>query len=79
LYYKNDVVIVSAGIIESALAVILADQGRNVIFLEKLLKESDRIVGELLQFGDVQVFEKLGLRDCLEGIGAIKCRGYEVI
>jgi squalene monooxygenase len=79
LHHEGDVVIVGAGIIGSALAVALGDQGRSVILLEKSLKEPDRIVGELLQPGGVQALEKLGLRDCLEGINAIKCRGYEVI
>jgi squalene monooxygenase len=79
LHHEGDVVIVGAGITGSALAVALADQGRSVILLEKSLKEPDRIVGELLQPGGVQALEKLGLRDCLEGIDAIKVRGYEVI
>ena len=47
--------------------------------LEKSLKEPDRIVGELLQPGGVQALEKLGLRDCLEEIDAIKVYGYDVI
>jgi squalene monooxygenase len=47
--------------------------------LEKSLKEPDRIVGELLQPGGVQALEKLGLRECLEEIDAIKVFGYDVI
>jgi squalene monooxygenase len=77
-HHDADVVIVGAGILGSALAVALGDQGRSVILLEKSLKEPDRIVGELLQPGGVQALTELGLRDCLEEIDAIKVRGYGV-
>ena len=79
LNHDADVVIVGAGILGSALAVALADQGRSVILLEKSLKEPDRIVGELLQPGGVQALEKLGLRHCLDDIDAIPVHGYTVI
>jgi len=79
LHHEADVVIVGAGILGCALAVALGGQGRSVILLEKSLKEPDRIVGELLQPGGVAALEKLGLRDCLEGIDAIKVYGYDVI
>lgn len=79
LHHDADVVIVGAGILGSALAVALADQGRSVILLERSLKEPDRIVGELLQPGGVEALEKLGLRHCLEEIDAIPVKGYEVI
>lgn len=79
VHHDADVVIVGAGILGSALAVALADQGRSVILLERSLKEPDRIVGELLQPGGVQALEKLGLRNCLDEIDAIPVKGYEVI
>ena len=79
LHHEADVVIVGAGILGSALAVALADQGRSVILLERSLKEPDRIVGELLQPGGVEALEFLGLRDCLEDIDAIRVKGYGVI
>ena len=79
LHHDADVVIVGAGILGSALAVALADQGRSVILLEKSLKEPDRIVGELLQPGGVEALEMLGLRDCLEDIDAVRVKGYGVI
>lgn len=79
LHHDADVVIVGAGILGSALAVALADQGRSVILLERSLKEPDRIVGELLQPGGVEALEKLGLRHCLEEIDAIPVKGYDVI
>ena len=79
LHHDADVVIVGAGILGSALAVALADQGRSIILLERSLKEPDRIVGELLQPGGVDALERLGLRDCLEDIDAIPVHGYEVI
>lgn len=79
VYHEADVVVVGAGILGCAIAVALGDQGRSVILLEKSLREPDRIVGELLQPGGVQALEKLGLRDCLEEIDAIKVYGYDVI
>lgn len=79
VHHEADVVIVGAGILGCAIAWALGNQGRSVILLEKSLKEPDRIVGELLQPGGVQALEKLGLRDCLEEIDAIKVYGYDVI
>lgn len=79
MHHEADVVIVGAGIFGCAVAWALGNQGRSVILLEKSLREPDRIVGELLQPGGVQALEKLGLRDCLEEIDAIKVFGYDVI
>lgn len=78
-HHEAEVVIVGAGIFGSAMAVALGNQGRSVILLERSLKEPDRIVGELLQPGGVAALEKLGLRDCLEEIDAIRVEGYEII
>ncbi|KAF2675464.1 squalene monooxygenase [Microthyrium microscopicum] len=78
-HHEADIVIVGAGIAGCALAVAFGKQGRSVVLLERSLKEPDRIVGELLQPGGVRALEKLGLRDCLEGIDSIPCHGYEVI
>ncbi|KAJ4294029.1 Squalene epoxidase [Kalmusia sp. IMI 367209] len=77
-HHEADVVIVGAGVLGCAAAVAFGKQGRSVILLERSLKEPDRIVGELLQPGGVQALETLGLRDCLEGIDAIPCYGYQV-
>lgn len=79
LHHEADVVIIGAGILGCALAVAFGNQGRSVILLERSLKEPDRIVGELLQPGGVAALEKLGLRDCLEEIDAVKVFGYDVI
>ncbi|KAL8945086.1 MAG: hypothetical protein Q9216_000070 [Gyalolechia sp. 2 TL-2023] len=78
-HHEADVVIVGAGILGTSLAITLARQDRSVILLEKSLKEPDRIVGELLQPGGVQALQKLGLRECLEDIDAVRVKGYEVI
>lgn len=78
-HHESDVVVVGAGILGTSIAITLARQGRSVILLEKSLKEPDRIVGELLQPGGVQALEKLGLRECLEDIDAVRVKGYEVI
>ena len=78
-HHTSDVLIVGAGILGCALAITFARQGRSVTLLEKSLKQPDRIVGELLQPGGVEALEKLGLRECLEGIDAVIVKGYEVI
>ena len=78
-HHTSDVLIVGAGILGCALAITFARQGRSVTLLEKSLKEPDRIVGELLQPGGVAALEKLGLRECLEGIDAVVVEGYEII
>lgn len=78
-HHTSDVVIVGAGILGCALAITLARQGRSVTLLEKSMKQPDRIVGELLQPGGVEALEKLGIRECLDGIDAVIVKGYEVI
>jgi squalene monooxygenase len=78
VHHEAEVVIVGAGILGCAAAVAFGKQGRSVILLEKSLKEPDRIVGELLQPGGVNALRQLGMEDCLEGIDAIPCYGYQV-
>ncbi|KAK3671933.1 Squalene epoxidase [Recurvomyces mirabilis] len=78
-HHEADVVVVGAGILGCAVAVALGNQGRSVILLERWLRQPDRIVGELLQPGGVAALERLGLRECLEEIDAVKVYGYDVI
>ncbi|KAF3928122.1 hypothetical protein AA313_de0203958 [Arthrobotrys entomopaga] len=73
-----DVAIIGAGIVGNALAVALANQGRDVLLLERDLSEPNRIVGELLQPGGVRALRELGLEGCLEGFDAVPCLGYQV-
>lgn len=77
-HHTSDVIIVGAGILGCALAITFARQGRSVTLLEKSWKQPDRIVGELLQPGGVEALEKLGIRECLEGIDAVIVKGYEI-
>lgn len=81
-----DVLIVGAGVAGSALAQGLAhapssarDKPLRIALLERSLAEPDRIVGELLQPGGVSALRKLGMDDCLEGIGAVPVHGYCVV
>ena len=78
-HHEADVLVIGAGVGGCAFAHALADQGRSVIVLERSLRQPDRIVGELLQPGGVRALEQLGLRDCLEGIDAVRVKGYNVI
>nr|XP_015213686.1 PREDICTED: squalene monooxygenase isoform X1 [Lepisosteus oculatus] len=56
-----DVVVVGAGVLGSALAAVLARDGRRVTVIERDLREPDRIVGELLQPGGYRALRELGL------------------
>ncbi|KXS17881.1 SE-domain-containing protein [Gonapodya prolifera JEL478] len=76
---RYDVIVIGAGIVGNPLAVVLANQGKSVLLLERDLSEPDRIVGELLQPGGVHSLRAMGLGDCLEGINAAPCYGYKVI
>lgn len=58
---EPDVLIVGAGVLGSAMAAILARDGRRVTVVERDLKEPDRIVGELLQPGGYKALRELGL------------------
>lgn len=78
-YHEADVVVVGAGVFGCAVAFALARQGRSVLLLERWMHEPDRIVGELLQPGGVAALRQLGLGDCLDGIDAVPCYGYDVI
>ena len=73
-------IIVGAGIAGSSLAHSLSTLSRpkplKIALLERSLVEPDRIVGELLQPGGVIALKQLGLESCLDGIDAIRVKGY---
>ncbi|KAG8133939.1 hypothetical protein E2320_011686 [Naja naja] len=71
-----EVIIVGAGVLGSALATVLARDGRKVTVIERDLKEPDRIVGEFLQPGGYNTLKDLGLQDAVEGIDAHTINGY---
>lgn len=56
-----EVIIVGAGVLGSAMAAVLARDGRRVTVVERDMKEPDRIVGELLQPGGYRALRELGL------------------
>lgn len=56
-----DVIIIGSGVGGSAMATVLARDGRKVTVIERDMKEPDRIVGELLQPGGLKALWKLGL------------------
>ncbi len=58
---EPDVLIVGAGVLGSAMAAVLARDGKKVTVVERDLKEPDRIVGELLQPGGYRALKDLGL------------------
>ncbi|KAI8913269.1 squalene epoxidase-domain-containing protein [Gorgonomyces haynaldii] len=73
-----DVIVVGAGVVGSAVAHALGQQGRNVLLIERDWQEPDRIVGELLQPGGVHALERLGMEDCIKDIDGIRVDGYAV-
>lgn len=75
---EPDVVIVGAGVLGSAMAAVLARDGRKVTVVERDLKEPDRIVGELLQPGGYRALKELGLEGSVEGLDAHLVHGYVI-
>nr|XP_057909860.1 squalene monooxygenase [Doryrhamphus excisus] len=73
-----DVVIVGAGVLGSAMAAVLARDGRRVTVIERDLKEPDRIVGELLQPGGYRALKELGLEGAVENLDAHLVNGYVI-
>uniref|UniRef100_UPI00398F6701 squalene monooxygenase n=1 Tax=Pristiophorus japonicus TaxID=55135 RepID=UPI00398F6701 len=76
--YDPEVIIVGSGVLGSAMAAVLARDGRNVTVIERDLKEPDRIVGELLQPGGYCALKALGLEDTVEGLDAHIIHGYVI-
>ena len=58
---ETDVIVVGSGVLGSTLSAVLARDGRQVVVIERDLKEPDRIIGELLQPGGCRALSKLGL------------------
>ncbi|XP_035018382.1 squalene monooxygenase [Hippoglossus stenolepis] len=75
---EPDVLIVGAGVLGSAMAAVLARDGRKVTVVERDLKEPDRIVGELLQPGGYKALKDLGLEGSVEGLDAHLVNGYVI-
>nr|BDI08703.1 squalene epoxidase [Pagrus major] len=75
---EPDVVIVGAGVLGSAMAAVLARDGKRVTVVERDLKEPDRIVGELLQPGGYRALRELGLEGAVEGLDAHLVNGYVI-
>ncbi|XP_015238818.1 PREDICTED: squalene monooxygenase [Cyprinodon variegatus] len=75
---EPDVLIVGAGVLGSAMAAVLARDGRRVTVVERDLREPDRIVGELLQPGGFRALRELGLEGSVEGLDAHQVNGYVI-
>ncbi|XP_010519460.1 PREDICTED: squalene epoxidase 4-like [Tarenaya hassleriana] len=73
-----DVIVVGAGVAGSALAYVLAKDGRKVHVIERDLSEPERMMGEVMQPGGRLMLAGLGLEDCLEDIDAQKMKAFVV-
>lgn len=73
-----EVIIVGAGVLGSAMAAVLARDGRRVTVVERDMKEPDRIVGELLQPGGYRALKELDLEGAVEGLDAHVVNGYVI-
>lgn len=62
----------AVAVVSNGLSLVLLQEGRRVLLLERDLTQPDRIVGELLQPGGYLVLKKLGLEECTENIDAVK-------
>lgn len=91
---KYDVVIVGAGIAGPAMAYALSTSSAlrdsisksnqrskplRILLIDRSFRTPDRIVGELLQPGGVLALKRLGLERALEGIDAVKAKGYCIL
>lgn len=68
-----------AGVLGSAMAAVLARDGRRVTVVERDMKEPDRIVGELLQPGGCRALEELGLEGTDILYLSIKCMLIKIL
>lgn len=62
---EYDLIIVGAGVVGCAAAKAFGEDGRKVLLLERDLSEPDRIVGELMQPGGMNVLKQLGMQGTL--------------
>ncbi|KAI9296484.1 SE-domain-containing protein [Neoconidiobolus thromboides FSU 785] len=77
-FIDYEYLVIGAGIFGAAFATTMAREGKKVLLIERDLKEPDRIVGELLQPGGLEVLKKLNLEDALENIDSIQEDGYAI-
>ena len=95
LVSKYDVIIVGAGIAGPSMAYALSPSSKlrdaipatssrrsrplRILLIDSRLRTPDRIVGELLQPGGVLALRQLGIEKALEGIDAVRAKGYCVM
>lgn len=60
----------------AAMAAYLGKSNMRIAVIEKHLAEQDRIIGELLQPGGVEMLQKMGLSNLLQGFDAQPIEGY---
>lgn len=77
--FDYDVIVVGGSIAGPVAAKCFSDQGRKVLVIERDgFVKPDRIVGELLQPGGLNLLESIGMRHCATEVG-MPCTGYVTI
>lgn len=78
---QADVVIVGLGLAGSALATVLARQGKKVLVIERSKELYETIKGELLQPGGVRCLERMGLASTCKAaeVDPVRVDGYVCI
>jgi 2-polyprenyl-6-methoxyphenol hydroxylase-like FAD-dependent oxidoreductase len=66
-----DIVVVGGGIAGSALALVLAKEGVDVMVLERQLHYQDRVRGEIMVPWGVAEAQQLGILDALHAAGGV--------
>ncbi|MCS6982481.1 MAG: squalene synthase [Flavobacteriales bacterium] len=77
--HRYDAVVVGAGLAGCAAAITLARLGWQVALVEKQPRVPERIIGELMQPGGLDMLHSLGLSEALQDIDAQVITGYSLI
>lgn len=75
---KYDFIVVGAGVAGGIFA-LSQSSDKKILVIERNLEEQERIVGELMQPGGVELLKELQLSHLLDSIDAQKIEGYKLI
>lgn len=76
--FNYDYIVIGAGVAGGIFTASQPDD-KKILVVERQMKEQDRIVGELMQPGGVELLKELELSHLLDSIDAQQINGYKVI